>query len=67
MDRRDGEFSRQPQRPQRDLGITARIMDVEVDLVYYPTTENAVDIFTKGLGRDLLDRHLHRFGIGPKM
>lgn len=31
MDRRDGEFSRQPQRPQRDLGITARIMDVEVD------------------------------------
>lgn len=31
MDRRDGEFSRQPQRPQRDLGIAARIVDVEVD------------------------------------
>ncbi|KEQ67756.1 uncharacterized protein M437DRAFT_62129 [Aureobasidium melanogenum CBS 110374] len=31
MDRQDHESSRQPQRPQRDLGITARIVDVEVD------------------------------------
>lgn len=31
MDRRGGEFFRQPQRLQRDLGIAARIVDVEVD------------------------------------
>ena len=35
------------------------IMDGEVDLVYYLTTENAADIFMKALGRDLLERHLH--------
>ena len=41
-------------------------MDGEVDLVYCSTTENVVDIFTKALGRDLLERHLHRLGVGPK-
>ena len=31
------------------------IMDGEVDLVYCLTKDNAADIFTKALGRDLLD------------
>lgn len=31
IDTWDDELSRQPQRPQRDLGITARIVDVEID------------------------------------
>ena len=42
------------------------IMDGEVDLVYCLTTDNATDIFVKALGRDLLERHLHLLGIGPK-
>ena len=35
------------------------IMDGEVDFVYCLTTENATEIFTKALGRDLLERHFH--------
>ena len=35
------------------------IMDGEIDLVYCSTTKNVVDIFTKTLGRDLQERHLH--------
>lgn len=40
--------------------------DGKVELVYCPTTENVVDIFTKALGRDLLESHLHRLGTGLK-
>ena len=42
------------------------IMDGEVDLVYYPVIENATNVFTKALGRDLLERHIHRLSIGSK-
>ena len=42
------------------------IIDEEVDLVYYLTEDNATDIFTKALGRDLLERHLHQLSIGLK-
>lgn len=43
------------------------IMDGEVNLVYCAFVEiECYRIFTKALGRDLLERHLHRLGIGPK-
>ena len=42
------------------------IMDGEVDLVYCLTEDNATYIFTKALGRDLLEMHLHQLNIGPK-
>ena len=43
------------------------IVGEEVDLQYCPTVDNCADIFTKALGRDPLERHLHRLGIGPKL
>lgn len=33
---------------------------------YYPILENGADIFTKALGKEVLEKHLHHFGIGPK-
>ena len=42
------------------------IEDGVVELVYCPTQENGADIFTKALGKDLLQSHLHRLGIGPR-
>jgi KUP system potassium uptake protein len=42
------------------------IMEGTIELVYCPTTENCADIFTKALSRDLLERHLHVLGIGPR-
>ena len=42
------------------------IKDGVVELVYYPTQENGADIFTKALGKDVLQAHLQRLGIGPR-
>ena len=42
------------------------IKDWVVELVYCPTQENGADIFTKALGKDLLQSHLHKLGIGPR-
>ena len=42
------------------------IEDGVVELVYCPTQENRANIFTKELGKDLLQSHLHRLGIGPR-
>ena len=42
------------------------IKDGVVELVYCPTQENGADIFTKALGKDLLQPDLHRLGIGPR-
>jgi hypothetical protein len=41
------------------------IVSEEVEIIYCPTTENCVDIFTKALCRDTLERLLPRLGIGP--
>ena len=37
-----------------------------VELVYCPIEENGANIFTKELGKDLLQYHLQRLGIGPR-
>ena len=42
------------------------IEDGVMELVYCPTEENGADIFTKALGKDLLQSHLQRLGIGPR-
>ena len=41
------------------------IMLEEVKIIYYPTIENYVDIFTKALYRDKLELLLPRLGIEP--
>ena len=42
------------------------IEDGVVELVYCPTEENGADIFTKALGKDVLQAHLQRLGVGPR-
>ena len=42
------------------------IKDEVVELVYCPIEENGIDIFTKVLGKDLLQAHLQRLGAGPR-
>ena len=41
------------------------IMLEEVEIIYYPTTKNCVNIFTKALCRDKLEWFLPRLGIEP--
>ena len=40
------------------------ILSEEVEMIYYPTTENCADMFTKALGREQLERLLQKLKIG---